>query len=334
MALSGVRSNNQTPSDPARDSAMSAGALVIAPNRIGEAVMAQPLLALLRQRDPSLLIDVLASPRIAPVFRSMREVHSVIGAPAANVAGRAAPRWRLGWRLRARNYQRAYILSESPGWPLAAWLAGIPERIGHCGAARRFLLNRLHEPETGGERPLVEHHARLAFAPGEPLPGSIPAPRLLRRAELERAVQARFGLGDSVPLLVLSPGSAGAPARRWPTRHFASLANLLADEWPEAELVVLGSSRERSIATEIAALSGLPVRNLAGETGVEEAIAIISQAAGVVSGESALMHVAAAFGRPQVAVFGATDPRHAGPRSPRARVEWLHLRCSPCFARE
>ncbi|MFO1299263.1 MAG: hypothetical protein U1F17_02515 [Burkholderiaceae bacterium] len=50
---------------------MSASALVIAPKWIGEAVMAQPLLALLRQREPSLRIDALCAPRTAAVFRAM-----------------------------------------------------------------------------------------------------------------------------------------------------------------------------------------------------------------------------------------------------------------------
>ncbi len=93
---------------------------------------------------------------------------------------------------------------------------------------------------------------------------------------------------------------------------------------------MLGAARERALGTEIAALSGQPMRNLAGQTSIAEAIALLSQAAGVVSGDSGLMHVAAAFGRPQVAVFGASDPRRAPPRSPRAHVEWLHLPCSPC----
>jgi heptosyltransferase-2 len=49
------------------------------------------------------------------------------------------------------------------------------------------------------------------------------------------------------------------------------------------------------------------------------------------------MHVAAAFGVPQVAVFGSTSPEHTPPLNPRARVLWrkaeLGLDCMPCFER-
>ena len=296
--------------------------------------MAQPLIALIRQYDESGRIDVLAPPHVAPIFDAMAEVAQVIIAPNAHGKLQLGQRLRLGRQLRQHRYDRSYVLPNSFKSALVPWIAGIPLRIGHRGEARYGLINRPHEPGPARNRPMVEFYAQLAFEPRHPLLASIPNPALARQSDRESAVLARYGISANEPLIVLCPGAEFGPAKRWPARHFGALASMVCAEWPEANIVLLGSTQERALATEIAALSGQPLKNLCGETSLAEALALIAQASGVVSNDSGLMHVAAAYGRPQVAVFGSSDPRHTPPRSPRAQVQWLHLECSPCFQRE
>jgi heptosyltransferase-2 len=92
--------------------------------------------------------------------------------------------------------------------------------------------------------------------------------------------------------------------------------------------VLLGSTKDRE------ASGGIPGTDLVGRTTLDEAINLIAGARFVVTNDSGLMHVAAALGRPQVALFGSSSPEHTPPLSAAARVLWLRVECSPCFERE
>jgi len=102
-------------------------------------------------------------------------------------------------------------------------------------------------------------------------------------------------------------------------------------------VLLLGSSQEAPLCEQIAQAAPGACRVLAGSTSLLDAMALIASSRGVVSNDSGLMHVAAAFGVPQVAVFGSTSPEHTPPLNRRARVLWLkhelQLDCAPCFDR-
>ena len=306
--------------------------LIVAPNWIGDAVMAQPLLALLKAHEPKRPLDWLAAPHILPVGAAMAQIDRLIEAPQRHGQLQLGARWTLGRKLGHAGYDRAYILPNSAKSALIPWFAGIRERVGYRGESRSALLT--HSPDSVARRvPMVEHYARLARALGSPAPAAIPQPVLLADPTRAAAVRAQLQIPPG-PLVVLAPGAEYGPAKRWPARHFAALADRLSESWPQVQVVLIGSMNERPIATEITTMSAGPVRNLCGETALADAFALLADADGVVSNDSGLMHVTAAFGRPQAAVFGSSDPRHTPPGSARAQVLWLQLDCSPCFARE
>jgi heptosyltransferase-2 len=242
----------------------------------------------------------------------MKEVDDVIAAPFAHGKLQLGLRRRVAADLKARRYDRAYVLPNTWKAALVPFLAGIPERIGYRGEMRYGLVNRLQE-ETGA--PMREHYALLAGSPGkEPL--SIP--RLRADAPEIAAAQKKFGIEGAYA--VLCPGAEYGPAKRWP--HFAQLASAM-----KIPAVILGSTSDQE------ASKGIPGKDLAGKTTLDEAICLIAGAAVVVTNDSGLMHVAAALARPQVALFGSSSPEHTPPQSAAARVLWLKVECSPCFQR-
>lgn len=306
---------------PRRGATEPARVLVVAPNWIGDALMAQPLLARLREKRPKVRIDVLAPDWVAPVLRCLPGVDEVIAAPLRHGALQLRERWRLGRRLRANRYDQAIVLPNSWKSALVPFFADVPLRSGYVGESRYGLLNLLYR--SGGKRrgerePMALHYARLSEPPGKAPVQPLPEPRLSVDPARARTTAARFGLGGRYA--ALCPGAEFGPAKRWP--YFAELAARM-----PLPLVLLGSARDGE------ACKGVPGLNLAGRTSLEEALELLAGAELVVSNDSGLMHVAAALGRPQVALFGSSSPEHTPPLSDKARILWLHLECSPCFER-
>jgi heptosyltransferase-2 len=280
--------------------------LVVAPNWIGDALMAQPLLARLRGAE----IDVIAPAWVAPVLRRMPEVRNVIAAPFRHGPLQLRERWNLGREIKRRNYDQAFVLPNSWKAALVPFFAGIPRRTGYVGEARYGLLNDTRKASGAS---MVDHYARLG---GD---GPLSQPRL--RASTEEIAQAKRKFGIAARYAVLCPGAEYGPAKRWP--YFADLSQRLS-----LPVVVLGSAKDRE------ASGGINGTDLTGKTSLDEAIALIAGADFVVSNDSGLMHVAAALARPQVALFGSSSPQHTPPASPAARVLWLRIECSPCYQRE
>ena len=307
--------------------------LVISPNWIGDAVMAQPLLRALKQRAPGRPLDVLAPAWVAPVWRATAEVDSVLETPFHHGALQLGERRRLARALRGRGYLEAYVLPNTFKSALVPWLAGIPQRIGYRGETRYGLINVMHHDDPASPRPMTRFYAALAAAPGAAGGASpLPDPVLSVSAAQKLAARAALGLAADAPVVAFAPGAEFGPAKRWPAAHFAELAQMIAQARPDVHILLLGSAKDAAACEEIAAAAP-QVRNLAGATSLQDAIALLAGALALVTNDSGLMHIACALQRPVVAVYGPTDPRHTPPLSALASVLWLHLDCAPCQQR-
>lgn len=127
------------------------------------------------------------------------------------------------------------------------------------------------------------------------------------------------------------PGAEYGPSKQWPLEYFAELAKSLAGAGQQ--VWVVGSAKDRDAGMAISAASGGAARVLAGQTDLAQAIDVLAIADAVVTNDSGLMHVAAALGKPTVALYGSTSELVTPPLSPRAVVLSHELSCRPCFER-
>jgi len=307
--------------------------LVIAPQWIGDAVMTEPLLRRLHARGERLTVGAL--PWVAPVYRAMPQVAEVIELPFAHGALQLMARRRLARQIKGR-FDSAYVCPNSLKSALLPFLANIPRRIGYLGEARVGLLTHgLKNPPKDQRPPMLAFYSALS---GEADLAN-DRPQLHLDASQVDVTLATLGLQRN-GYYVLAAGAEFGPAKRWPPDHFADLARRL-----DAPVVLLGSAKEFDLCQEIAA----PVnaeqpgkcQNFAGKTSLADALNLIAAAQCMVSNDSGLMHVAAALGVRQVALFGSSSPLHTPPLNDRATVLWLKndpayqppLTCAPCFER-
>jgi heptosyltransferase-2 len=303
--------------------------LIVAPQWIGDAVMTEPLLRRLHARGEKLTVGAL--PWVAPVYRAMPQVSEVIEFPFQHGGLQFKARRSIARQVQGR-FDSAYVLPNSLKSALLPFLASIPRRVGYLGEARVGLLtHRLKNPKN--KPPMVAFYSALS-GDGDGLENDRPQLRI--DAAQVAAVLAKHKLAQGA-YFVFAPGAEFGSSKRWPASHYAQLALLL-----DRPAVLLGSGKEAALCDEIAAAAPGKCIDLAGKTSLAEAFALIAAAKAVISNDSGLMHVAAAFGVAQVALFGSSSPLHTPPLNDRARVLWLKedpaylppLDCSPCFERE
>ncbi len=305
--------------------------LVIGPSWIGDMVLAQPMLKLLRARHNEPVIDVLAPRWTLPLVERMPEVRRAIDLPVGHGELGLAARWKLARQLRHEHYDQAIVLPNSFKSALVPFFAGIRVRTGYVGEARYGLLTDARRLPAKRLPQIAQRYGELARSRGDALRLPLPALGLRVEDAARREVLARLGVEKQRPAVALCPGAEYGPAKRWPARYFAELAQGIAARGCAVWLI--GSPNDAALGSEIAHAAGGACRNLCGETTLGEAIDLLAATALVVTNDSGLMHVAAALGKPLIALYGSSSPEFTPPLSPNAQILKLDLPCSPCFKR-
>jgi heptosyltransferase-2 len=308
--------------------------LVVAPSWIGDAILSEPLVALVRDPYEAPIVDVLAPAWCAPVFARMRGVRRIIETTIPHGRFDLRGRRALARELADNGYTRAIVLTNSWKSALIPWLAGIPHRTGYAGEARWGLLNDIRRLDRRALPRLVDRFAALAVRPGELVPMP-PRPVLVIDVANRAAAVRSLRLRTDRKTVILCPGAEFGPAKRWPPTHFAALAARFVADGMQVWLV--GSPNDKLAVESVlqaAGETGRHLRDLTGHTDLGTAIDLLSLASIVVSNDSGLMHAAAAVGVPMIALFGSSSPVYTPPLSTVAQVARIDIACSPCFKRE
>jgi heptosyltransferase-2 len=298
--------------------------LIIAPNWLGDAVMALPAIADLRRAMPDAAITVAARPAIAPLFSLVPDVDADAGASVPDNPQHAP-------------YDAALLFPNSFHSAWTAYRAHIPERWGYRTDWRGRLLSRAVAAPSGVHQ--VEYYQQLVRALGFPSgPGE---PRLTvssDRRDAAAALLAKAGWDGRRGLAALAPGAAYGGAKRWAPERFAELAAELAADGVQSTIVGSAADRETALAVTTAFrrarnAADAPI-DLTGGTDLPMLAAVLTHCRAMITNDSGAMHVAAAVGVPVTAVFGPTDESSTRPIGDAHRVIIHSVCCRPCMLRE
>jgi len=295
-------------------------------------VMAQSLFISLKARLPGSFLAVIAPAWTEPLLARMPEVD--LSVPAAFSHGKLglAERRAQARKLRELAFDQAIVLPRSIKSALAPWMARIPRRTGFRGEMRYGLINDMRVLDKTALPLTVERFVSLGSEQAITRVTEYPKPALrVDQSAIEVALDD-LGLDRERPIVALCPGAEYGGAKRWPVRHFATLAQQLAENGYQVWL--FGSQKDAALSAKIQDLCGGVCTDLCGRTRLGEAIDLMSLACAAVSNDSGLMHVAAGLGVPLVALYGSSSPQFTPPLADDATVLNLKLECSPCFKRE
>jgi lipopolysaccharide heptosyltransferase II len=297
-----------TPNNPQR-------LLFIRPGGIGDAVLLLPVLQGVKKQYPEAELVVLAERRNAGAFALSPVIDTLL----------CYDNWR-DWRaLVGKRYD--IVVDTEQSHYLSAVIARLlrtPKRVGFATNSRERLFHMCASYSHADYE--IDSFVRLARVAGFAL-DDVPRSGFVTLADEVRS-QGRKLLEPLAgrDVAVIFPGASIA-ARRWEPDKFRQLAKrFIADGYA---VVVVGGDVDRENGAAV--LNGLEHSlNLAGKTSLLQTAAVLNNARILVTGDSGVMHLAAAVGCPTVALFGPGIVEKWAPRTPATRVVNLDLACSPC----
>ncbi len=286
--------------------------LIVAVNWLGDLHFMTPPIRSIRRAHPDAHNACQVAPRGLDLLAGNPHLDEVIAWEEGRGIGGWLKIFPLARRLRAGRFDTAFLFHRSFSRTLAAWLAGIPTRVGYRTWKRSWLLTASVEPPAKDSVHKAEWFLRVAGAAG-----IVPAgmqydagilPEDERHAE-DLIRELKVAAGE--PVVALHAG-ANWRLKRWPPGHFAQLADGLAEKFG-ARVLFIGGPDDLPLIRGIAGRMRTEPLVAAGRTTFRQMGALLARTRLLISNDSGPLHMGVAAGVPVVALFGPTKPELTGP---------------------
>lgn len=307
--------------------------LVRGVNWIGDAIMTLPALNAIHEGYKGARIYVLCNPWTYDIYRLQPFIKGIVlYQKSRSFLMYPLEIFKVVKEIRKYDFDMAVLFQNAIEAALIAYLSGIRIRVGYATDMRGPLLTHIIKKGKGIDN---LHHSEYykCIVRGMGLEVKDEIPRLYISDQLKEKgweILKRFGVKNRTGIVGICPGAEYGPAKRWPEEYFSRVADMTIERLG-AEVVIMGSRKEKEICKKVElGMRHSPI-SLCGRTSLMDAMGIIKNLRVFVCNDSGLMHVAAALNTPLVSIFGSTDPKRTGPLSANSRVIQGSVECSPCF---
>lgn len=283
--------------------------LIVRLGAMGDVIHSLPAATALARALPQAKIDWIIEPHWACLLAGNPHLNSVIPFPFK--AWRRRPFSAASWSgfrgligdLRANDYDLAIDLQGLTKSAVLARLTGASRRAGFDRPNLReaFAANFYTEQHTASGQHVVDKNLAVVAS-------------LLSAAS--SAAEFPLPTGELCPNLanadyVLATPVAGWGSKQWPQGHYTQLATLIHERFG-LPLVLDCAANDREYVEQIVRAAPDGSAHLHLST-IHQMIGATRRARAVVAVDSGPLHIAAALGKPGVAIFGPTDPARNGP---------------------
>lgn len=296
--------------------------LLLQMKRIGDLVLTGPAIADLRRRYPDAHLTLAVSESVRGLLPAFAEMNETL------VFGKnAGASW---WRIATGRWDATLDFTGNDRSALLAALSKARHRIGFTwmrkNRLRRLVYNRFVDSPVR-EAHTVDHYLHLLEGldshPSHRASALPPTGFALQIPAVSEAAVTKLLAEQGVvgPYAVVHPGSA-RKEKYWLPDRWATVICHLRSAGLAVALTGGNDSFERAHLAEIVARvqddpagsSPVPLLQFAGALDLLQLAALVRGARLVLSCDTAVVHLAAAFQVPQIALFGPTNPFHWRPR--------------------
>jgi lipopolysaccharide heptosyltransferase I len=152
---------------------------------------------------------------------------------------------------------------------------------------------------------------------------------LPRRLEAIESIQRKWAPEKS-RWIIVNPGARWWN-KRWPIEYYQDLVARILDVYPDVNIAIMGAQNDAQLGAALAKPHPERCLDLTGKTSLTEMVEWVRISELMVTNDTGPMHIAAALGKPTVAIFGPTEPRRTGPYHQIQDAVRIQLPCSPCL---